>query len=90
MRDNRTIANVLIDKRGYTAPKPKYPDVPCRECGVLFRQIRPWQVFCKDDCKKSWHANVLRRQLEEAEKEVSRLEREVIRLEAELAQRQSA
>jgi hypothetical protein len=84
MRDNRTIANTLIEKRGYSAPKPKYPDVPCRECGSVFKQVRPWQVFCKDDCKKSWHANVLRRQLEEADKEICRLERENAQLKEEL------
>lgn len=90
MKDTRTIANTLIEKRGYAPPRVVYHDVPCRECGKLFAQIRPWQVFCSDGCKKSWHANVYKRQIEELEKDVARLEGENARLRAELDQRLGA
>lgn len=80
MKDPRTIANTLIEKRGYAPPRLACPDVPCRECGKAFAQVRPWQVFCGKTCKDSWHANVYKRQIEELEKDVARLEEENARL----------
>jgi hypothetical protein len=86
MKDLRTIANTDLSSGRVSAyPKKKAPEpIPCRECGEMFLQSRPWQVFCSDDCKKSWHANVYKRQIEEAEKAIARLERENAQLKEEL------
>jgi len=46
--------------------RPVKPMLHCPICGNEYQQNRPWQKFCKRECKVAWHEFNKSRKLDNA------------------------
>jgi hypothetical protein len=39
----------------------------CKQCGQSFVEEKPWQVFCRPQCRDRWHYQKKQRAVEQAQ-----------------------